>query len=297
MRGCCAGSAGRSRSGCSARRSSIVRARDVRRVAHADDAARAARARGNRAAEHPAGREVAGAEPARTSSTRSTGSRASGSRSATRSSCSGPRRRCRGSSPEHPEWKRDLTSMAHGSHTPILFGTLDIVWHGPGDYDYYNAAMLADSTGVINAQEPYRKSFLVPIVERVPFVNPRWFAQPQVLRRLRARDEHQAVPALVRQGGSAHLLRVDLSAAVARVPARGRGHDRQHHERRVVREVARRLPARGASGAARDREPRGHRARRQHRASRATSTRSASSTARPSSRCPRRRSTTRRPRA
>ena len=42
------------------------------------------------------------------------------------------------------------------------------MWHGPGDYDYYNAAMLVDSTGVLNAQEPYRKSYLVPIVERVP---------------------------------------------------------------------------------------------------------------------------------
>ena len=77
---------------------------------------------------------------------------------------------------EHPEWRRDLMSMARGSQTPILFGTLDIVWHGPGDYDYYNAAMLADSTGTIGAQPPYRKSFLVPIVERVPFVNPRWFS-------------------------------------------------------------------------------------------------------------------------
>jgi len=77
---------------------------------------------------------------------------------------------------EHPEWKRDLTSMARGAHTPILFGTLDIVWHGPGDYEYFNAAMLADSTGTIGSQPAYRKSYLVPIVERVPFVNPRWFA-------------------------------------------------------------------------------------------------------------------------
>jgi apolipoprotein N-acyltransferase len=77
---------------------------------------------------------------------------------------------------EHPEWRRDVMSMARSARTPILFGTLDIVWHGPGDYDYYNAAMLADSTGTIGSQPPYRKSFLVPIVERVPFVNPRWFS-------------------------------------------------------------------------------------------------------------------------
>jgi apolipoprotein N-acyltransferase len=76
---------------------------------------------------------------------------------------------------EHPEWSRDVRTMSRATRTPILFGTLDIEWHGPGDYDYYNAAMLSDSMGVLNAQPPYRKSFLVPIVERVPFVNPRWF--------------------------------------------------------------------------------------------------------------------------
>ena len=77
---------------------------------------------------------------------------------------------------EHPEWIRDVRTMAREGHTPILFGTLDLEWHGPGDYDYYNAAMLVDSAGMLNAQPPYRKSYLVPIVERVPFVNPRWFA-------------------------------------------------------------------------------------------------------------------------
>ncbi|MEP7065863.1 MAG: apolipoprotein N-acyltransferase [Gemmatimonadota bacterium] len=76
---------------------------------------------------------------------------------------------------EHPEWSSDVRTMARTARTPILFGTLDIEWHGPGDYDYFNAAMLVDSAGVLNAQPPYRKSYLVPIVERVPFVNPRWF--------------------------------------------------------------------------------------------------------------------------
>jgi apolipoprotein N-acyltransferase len=76
---------------------------------------------------------------------------------------------------EHPEWIRDVRTMSREARTPILFGTLDLEWHGPADYDYYNAAMLADSVGMLNAQPPYRKSYLVPIVERVPFVNPRWF--------------------------------------------------------------------------------------------------------------------------
>jgi apolipoprotein N-acyltransferase len=77
---------------------------------------------------------------------------------------------------QHPEWSASLRSMAALSRTPILFGTIDLEWHGQDDYDYYNAAMLVDSTGTIGSQPPYRKSYLVPIVERVPFVNPRWFA-------------------------------------------------------------------------------------------------------------------------
>lgn len=77
---------------------------------------------------------------------------------------------------EHPEWRDTLRVLSDPTDTPILFGVLDLVWHSatPGDYEYFNAAMLADTNGVVRRQA-YHKGYLVPIVERVPFVNPRWF--------------------------------------------------------------------------------------------------------------------------
>jgi apolipoprotein N-acyltransferase len=77
---------------------------------------------------------------------------------------------------EHREWRDTLRVLSDPSDTPILFGVLDLVWRSrtPGDYEYYNAAMLADTNGIVRP-EVYRKGYLVPIVERVPFLNPRWF--------------------------------------------------------------------------------------------------------------------------
>ena len=79
--------------------------------------------------------------------------------------------------PDHPDWATDVSALAQQSHTPILFGVLDVEFPEPGKFEYFNAAMLADSTGSIRAQPPYHKRELVPVVERVPFLDPRWFAK------------------------------------------------------------------------------------------------------------------------
>lgn len=79
--------------------------------------------------------------------------------------------------PEHPEWSQALAGLARATGTPIVFGVLDLTVDPSGGYEYYNAAMLADSTGRLDAQPPYHKTYLVPVVERVPFLNPRWFAK------------------------------------------------------------------------------------------------------------------------
>lgn len=76
----------------------------------------------------------------------------------------------------HVEWRDSLRALATVTHAPLLFGVLDVTWFSTTSYDYFNAAELADSTGVIGTQPSYHKEYLVPIVERVPFVNPRWFA-------------------------------------------------------------------------------------------------------------------------
>lgn len=77
---------------------------------------------------------------------------------------------------DHPLWLDSLRVLATVERTPILFGVLDVQWKTTTRYDYFNAAMLTDSIGRLGGAAPYRKSFLVPIVERVPFVNPEWFA-------------------------------------------------------------------------------------------------------------------------
>ncbi len=79
----------------------------------------------------------------------------------------------------NPDWPDSLRVLTLAHHVPILFGVLDyeILGPGPQDYDFFNAAMLADSLGRIGTQPAYRKRYLVPIVERVPFVNPRWFSR------------------------------------------------------------------------------------------------------------------------
>jgi len=74
----------------------------------------------------------------------------------------------------HPEWSDSIHALTAGTGTPLLTGMIDLVWHTKTDYDYYNAALLVDADGR-QTQPVYHKRRLVPIVERVPFVNPRWF--------------------------------------------------------------------------------------------------------------------------
>jgi apolipoprotein N-acyltransferase len=82
---------------------------------------------------------------------------------------------------QNPEWADTLRVLSSASGTPILFGVLDVEFAPvvtPGaeqDYEVFNAAMTTDSTGVLAPQGPYRKEFLVPVVERVPFLDPGWF--------------------------------------------------------------------------------------------------------------------------
>jgi apolipoprotein N-acyltransferase len=76
---------------------------------------------------------------------------------------------------QHPSWRDTLRTLATIERTPILFGVIDYEWRDAAHYDFYNAAMLTDSVGSLGAQPAYHKGFLVPIVERVPFVNPAWF--------------------------------------------------------------------------------------------------------------------------
>jgi apolipoprotein N-acyltransferase len=72
-------------------------------------------------------------------------------------------------------WDSLLRAVVARLGIPLLTGGLDIQFHPDGSYDYYNAAFLYDSTGNRFGQPSYRKKYLVPVTERVPFLPPRWF--------------------------------------------------------------------------------------------------------------------------
>ena len=82
---------------------------------------------------------------------------------------------------QNPSWADTLRALTAPTRIPILFGVLDVEFmptraaDGSQEYEVFNAAMTTDSTGAIARQPPYRKEFLVPVVERVPFLDPDWF--------------------------------------------------------------------------------------------------------------------------
>jgi apolipoprotein N-acyltransferase len=75
----------------------------------------------------------------------------------------------------YPNWRDSLQSAVRGRPTPILTGVMDSDNPMVQPFRYYNAAILTTPEGFVSRQSVYRKEFLVPIVERVPFLNPEWF--------------------------------------------------------------------------------------------------------------------------
>lgn len=72
---------------------------------------------------------------------------------------------------ETPAWDAQIAALAREGHTPILTGGLHAVTRDA----YYNAAFFYDSSGQWRAYPVYGKHYLVPVVERVPFVPVRLF--------------------------------------------------------------------------------------------------------------------------
>jgi apolipoprotein N-acyltransferase len=71
---------------------------------------------------------------------------------------------------QNPEWDRAIGGLAAASHTPIVTGALHADLSQPRPVPYYNAAFFYDSTGDRRTHPVYGKHYLVPVVERVPFV-------------------------------------------------------------------------------------------------------------------------------
>ncbi len=72
-----------------------------------------------------------------------------------------------------PSLRRWASRTARDLDAVLLYGGIGSEDRGGGEFDYYNSAFLVDSTGTRAAR--YDKRNLVPVVERVPFVDPDWF--------------------------------------------------------------------------------------------------------------------------
>lgn len=72
---------------------------------------------------------------------------------------------------QHEQWADELAASFGAD---MLYGGLGVNDIGGVDYDLFNSAFLT-RPGVGRVAR-YDKRFLVPVVERVPFLNPRWFS-------------------------------------------------------------------------------------------------------------------------
>ncbi len=75
---------------------------------------------------------------------------------------------------EHPAWSVLVGDFSRTTRTPVLLGSLDLAQTDEG-VEYFNAAFLFDHRGVVQGYPVYRKRYLVPITEQVPFLSPRIF--------------------------------------------------------------------------------------------------------------------------
>ena len=69
-----------------------------------------------------------------------------------------------------PPWESAIAGLAREQRTPIFTGGIYGEYRLGGSYDYFNAAFYFDSAGRWNPYPVYEKHYLVPVVERVPFV-------------------------------------------------------------------------------------------------------------------------------
>jgi len=84
---------------------------------------------------------------------------------------------------QQPAWDDSIARLVRESHTPMLVGGLHVEWLTGGAYRGYNAAFFYDSTGAWRRWPIYEKHYLVPVVERVPFVPVSWFRRVPGLAR------------------------------------------------------------------------------------------------------------------
>jgi apolipoprotein N-acyltransferase len=75
---------------------------------------------------------------------------------------------------EHPDWQARIGAFAAERRIPVLTGVVHVQFHDKS-YTAYNAAVMFDTLGQWRPHGVYEKHYLVPVVERVPFVPVAWF--------------------------------------------------------------------------------------------------------------------------
>ncbi len=75
---------------------------------------------------------------------------------------------------EHPDWQARIGAFATERRIPVLTGVVHVQFSDRG-YTAYNAAVMFDTLGQWRPHGVYEKHYLVPVVERVPFVPVAWF--------------------------------------------------------------------------------------------------------------------------
>lgn len=77
-----------------------------------------------------------------------------------------------------PEYAQAISQLIGRTRTPMIVGGLNYVaGDQPGQRGtYYNAAFYFDATGAWQPYPVYAKYYLVPVVERVPFIPPSWLS-------------------------------------------------------------------------------------------------------------------------
>jgi len=75
---------------------------------------------------------------------------------------------------EHPDWQARIGAFAAERRIPVLTGVVHLQYRDRG-YTVYNAALMFDTLGQWRPHGVYEKHYLVPVVERVPFVPVAWF--------------------------------------------------------------------------------------------------------------------------
>lgn len=76
---------------------------------------------------------------------------------------------------QRQDWQREISRFVSDGRTPLLTGGVHVVFGSADTREVFNAAFFFDSLGRWDPYPVYKKHYLVPVVELVPFVPVRWF--------------------------------------------------------------------------------------------------------------------------